>query len=376
MEPRPRSPSISRLGRCAALAAAATLLAALGPAATAGSAERVSIRAVPNGGTAAAAESDGRGAIHLVYVAAGDLFYVRSSDGGATFAPPLRVNSQPGSVTAGAYRTPDVAIGKDGRVHIVWYSDAAKRKLSEDRLGVHYSHLDAAATAFAPTVNLGRARSDNFSVAADGAGRVAVLWTAEGLWVRRSDDGGESFAAAERFAGADPCECCATRARFGEDSTLYSLYRDKADNVRDVFLLASPRAGGLRRSPVSETTWRVDACPMSGASLRPAPAGLIAAWETKGRAYFARLDRAGHRLPPGEIAAPEEGREKYPLALTAADGSTLLAWKSGKRLEWRLYDGAGKPEGAATGQRATSTPQPPAGVVRRDGQFVLFDALD
>ena len=70
-----------------------------------------------------------RGILHLVYYAGdahqGNLFYVRSPDGGATFSPAIRVNSQPGSaIAAGTIRGAQLAIGKAGRVHIAWNGSA------------------------------------------------------------------------------------------------------------------------------------------------------------------------------------------------------------------------------------------------------------
>src|SRR5438046_4166372 len=55
------------------------------------------------------------GTLHLIYFKGddrhGDIFYARSTDGGTTFSPPLRVNSQPDSAVAiGAVRGATLAI--------------------------------------------------------------------------------------------------------------------------------------------------------------------------------------------------------------------------------------------------------------------------
>ena len=80
---------------------------------------------VPQGGIQPQAIVDDKGVIHLVYFNGeprqGDLFYVRSTDGGATFSPPLRVNSQAGSaIAAGTIRGGQIALGENGRVHVAW----------------------------------------------------------------------------------------------------------------------------------------------------------------------------------------------------------------------------------------------------------------
>ena len=155
-----------------------TLVAAAGPL-QADAAGGVKVIQTPNGGIVPDAEVDGRGVIHLVYVSGEDVYYVTSSDRGETFSPPIRVNSEPGTAYGGRYRGPDVAVGKNGQVHVVWYTNAYQRKLPKDQWGVFYTRLNASGTGFEPARNLSRRPSDNFSVAADGRGRVAVFWMAE-----------------------------------------------------------------------------------------------------------------------------------------------------------------------------------------------------
>jgi hypothetical protein len=58
------------------------------------------------------------------------------------------------------------------------------------------------------------------------------------------------------------------------------------------------------------------------------------------------------------------------LALSAPDGTTLVAWKDGGRLGWQLYGEGGKPLGQPG--FAESPGNGAAGVVARDGRFVLF----
>ena len=102
----------------------------------------VDVRRVPNGGFQPDLAVGRDGAIHLVYYSgdpmAGDVFYVRSKDGGVTFSAPVRVNSQPGSAIArGTIRGPQIAAAPDGRVHVAWNGSdaaaAARRRESEDR---------------------------------------------------------------------------------------------------------------------------------------------------------------------------------------------------------------------------------------------------
>lgn len=329
----------------------------------------------PDGGQVPDAEIDDRGIIHLAYVKGGNVYYVRSDDEAKAFTKPLRVNTEANSILApNMYRGPDLALGRQGQVHVIWYNNAYQRGLPHDQWGVQYSHLNAAGAAFVPSRNLNHKPSDNYSVAADGQGNVAVVWMADGLYVNLSHDDGATFSAPRQAPNADTCDCCASRAYFDKDGTLFVLYRDKRDNLRDMYLLVhSKDAEGFLRLRLSGSSWQIDGCPMTGASLTAGRTDeLAAAWETKGRVYFARLDRKGRLQPPGEINGPMTNRlMKWPIALIAPDGSALLAWKSGDSLAWQRYDASGRPQGQL-GSAKTNNPHRFAGVVTRSGNFLLF----
>ena len=109
--PRPLRSSVRRL----LLAIAAISLTAI--SASAAPAPSVSVIRVPSGGIQPQATTGKDGKLHLLYfkgeAARGDLFYVRSNDGGATFSTPIRVNSQEGSaVAAGTIRGGQIALGR------------------------------------------------------------------------------------------------------------------------------------------------------------------------------------------------------------------------------------------------------------------------
>jgi hypothetical protein len=328
----------------------------------------VRVISAPQGGIAPDAEVDKDGVLHLVYVSGEDLYYVKSLDNGGRFSEPMRVNTEPGTVFAGAYRGPDLAVGQDGQMHVIWYTNAYQRKLPPDQWGVHYAHLDASRAAFTPGRNMNHLPSDNYALAADGRGRVALFWMAEKAFVQYSDDGGETFSEAAVLDLADPCECCGSRAYFSPAGDLYFAYRDKRDNMRDMYLLVR-RAGQetFVRQALSRTPWRIEACPMTGTYLAGDREGLAAAWETQGRIYFGLPDAGGQISE--EIQAAEKG--KYPVVLRASDGTTVVAWKEDETLVWQGYDAGGKPAGER-GSMPADAPHRPAGAVTSDGQFLLF----
>ena len=337
-------------------------------------AERVKVVQIAQSGEVPDAEVGTAGDIHLAYVVGQNLYYVKSGDEGKTFSRPIRVNSEAGTVTSGKFRGPDLALGQNRQVHMIWYTTANQRKLPKDQHGVYYSQLGPAKKAFLPSRNLNHRPSDSFSLAADSRGTVAVFWTADGLYTNLSRDGGKTFPEAQLVhTKADPCECCATRAHFSSKGTLFTLYREKANNLRDMHLASQPLGeAGFSLWKISENPWKIEACPITGTFLSDGKeGGLVAAWETKGQIYFAHLDQSGQKRSLGEIPTPGEAVKKYPVVLNAPDGTVLVAWKNRSQLEWQLYDAEGKPQGHL-GQRTSRNPHRPAGVVTNEGNFLLF----
>jgi hypothetical protein len=322
------------------------------------------------------AEIDSAGVIHVAYFADNNIYYTRSSDGGESFSDPLRVNTEAGFASGGRFRGPDIAVGKDDRIHVVWYNDGYRQKRPKQERGVMYSRLDAGTKRFEKARNLNHKPSDNFSLAADDGGRVAVIWMAAGIFVNRSNDGGETFADPINLK-VDPCECCGSRAVYARDGNLTVLYRDKTDNLRDTCLARLPSGSSTISSNVqiSATPWPIESCPMTGGFLNESKAGLIAAWETKGQIYFASPGKNDDGRAPNETRAASNGR--YPVALSTAggkngkDGRILVAWKNDKRLEWQLFDSQNRPVGER-GHFDSMTEHRPAGVVTRAGRILLF----
>jgi len=316
------------------------------------------------------------GVLHVAYVQGNDLYYIRSGDGGATFSTPLRVNSEPGFVSGGMFRGPDLAVDSAGRVHVIWYNDGYRQKRPPEQWGVMYARLDPDSAAFSRSRNLGLRPSDNYSLAVGPSGQVAVLWTAGGLFARLSTDSGTTFGPASQIEPqtVDPCECCATRAMYTPQGELLALYRDKRDNVRDMYLLSGKRtpgqAGTFERLRVSGEAWPINACPMTGSFLSLKPeGGLMAAWETRAHIRAAELGPAGNPTVGQRLEAATVG--KYPLLLCGPDSSLLVAWKHGKMLEWKLYRSVADSSPQA-GSRETDNGDRPAGAVNRQGDFLLF----
>jgi hypothetical protein len=337
-----------------------------------GSMNRVTVIPVPNGGEAADAKITADGTIHLLYNSGDIPYYVKSTDNGATFSAPI-------PAVENAARKPDLvfgasamAVGKGGAVYVAMMTNNWKTKLAGVPEGFVYATLAPGAKAFTPVRSLNNKPSEGFSLAADEKGNVAATWLSGKLYANFSHDGGKTFTPnAEINPSYDPCNCCTTRATYTPDGSLAVLYREETNDQRDMYLVIFGKDGHEKRTLVSETLWKVNACPMTYYSISASKDGYVAAWPTKGEIYFARLDKAGNRLAPGEIKTPgRSGMRTGLTALAAPDGKSLVAWKNVDVLGWQIYDDHGRPESAPGSVKSAG--KGTAGVVDRNGRFILF----
>ena len=283
----------------------AALLAAISPVSAedttdAATSQAVQVRAMhaPNGGIQPQAVVDAGGTVHLVYFKgqprAGDVYYVKSTGGDASFSKPLRVNSQPKSAVAtGTVRGAQLTLGRRGWVHVAWNGSSQARPRGplnpemppdspHNGTPMLYTRLNASGDAFEPQRNVMGftfGLDGGGSVAADKKGNVFVIWHAGSgrsakevnrtVWIAKSSNDGKTF---RREFNADParlgvCGCCGLRSFTGSRGEIYVLYRTATDKVnRDVRLLVS-RGGDSRFRGVTLDTWRIPRCVMSTSAM-------------------------------------------------------------------------------------------------------------
>jgi hypothetical protein len=360
---------------------------------------KVTLLRAPESGIQPQAAMDAKGVLHLIYFRGepgnGDVFYVRSDDGGTTFSRPLRANSQPASVIAtGNIRGAHLAVGKNGRAHVAWMgSGKAGPKGPSNATPMLYARLDDKGTAFEPQRNVIRAApglDGGGSVCADDHGNVYVTWHApepgssgedkRRVWVARSTDEGKTFAdeTPASAEGTGACGCCGMRAFCDTKGNIYFLYRSASLGInRDTYLLISTDRGKKFQSDKVQE-WKVGLCPMSSFALAEGKDVVLAAWETDGQVYCARIDpKSGKRSEP--LPAPGEGKgRKHPVVAGNARGETILVWtegmgwKRGGAVAWQVFDADGTP----TAEKGRSDGVPTWSLVtvitRADGSFAVI----
>ncbi len=362
-------------------------------------AAEVRVQRAPAGALQPQAIMDAGGTLHLVYLKGEpkgcDVFYARRAAGKTTFSQPLRVNSQPGSAVAvGTIRGAQFALGKGGRVQVVWNgSMQATPKPPTQSAPLLYSRLNDTGTAFEPQRNLitGTQHLDGGgTVAADAAGNVYVLWhsappdnkvgeSGRAVFLVRSRDEGRTFEP-ERLVSPEPtgaCGCCGMRAFTDTQGNLFALYRSAANGLnRDMTLLVSRDQGGRFTSqPVHR--WRIAQCPMSSEFFIEARGQVLAAWETEGPVQFA--DVPGADLKQLSVRKPTSvTKGKHPVLAVNAAGETLLVWTEGTgwqrggSVAWQVFGLDGRPVGEPQRRAGLPVWGLAAAVADPDGGFTIL----
>lgn len=329
----------------------------------------------PNSGIQPQTVIDSMGTVHMIYfkgdAKSGDIEYVRRATGSMDFSQPLRVNSDPQSAVAiGTVRGPQLAVGRNGRAYIIWFGPARRSEGHDDSMPVFFARLSDASSSFEPQRNLihfAWGGDGGLSVAADQNGNVYAVWHATGdslgedhrrVYLERSLDDGKTFSreAPVSPAALGACGCCGMRAFVDSRGVLSILFRAAAQSIhRDMTLLTSEDQGKTFQARTM-SSWELNACPMSSASLSEGAGKSFAAWERAGQVYFsplgAQLQELSPAGPSNERASGEQVLRKHPSIAANTRGEVLLAWTEGTgwakggSVAWQLFDATGKPLGA------------------------------
>jgi hypothetical protein len=256
---------LAALALCVAssLAALTLSIASTSVTRTVTSGDRVSVIHIPGADQIVRARVGADRAIHLLLSATDGTQYTKSQDGGVTFSARVPVVEASSRKPGLEFNGEDLAVSRDGRVHVILSSNAWKLKLPQEEWALFYASLAPGAKAFSPVRNLNRQPSEGFSVAADQRGSVSVAFLSGKLFYMVSHDNGETFTARRELDPTfNPCDCCTTSMAYGPDGKLALLYREETNNERDMYLVYR----FIETYPFRQTTHRT-----FSSDERPAP---------------------------------------------------------------------------------------------------------
>lgn len=264
-----------------------------------------------------AVTADGR--VFLAYGSGKDIFVVRSDDGGASFAPPVKVATVP-ALMLGMRRGP----------RVVAHGDRVTVTLPAKDLFA-FSSADAGLTWTGPVAvndvpdSAGEGLHD---LAAAPDGRLFAAWLdlrfgKMALFSSESPDAGRTWTRNEKLYRSPEisiCECCHPTALFDAAGNLAVMWRNSLGGSRDLWLMTRPAGSPRFTAPVKQGagTWKLNGCPMDGGDIVARDDGAFdTVWQRAGEVFLQSGSAPELRLASG----------KQPVAV-----GPLVVWQKGSDL--------------------------------------------
>jgi hypothetical protein len=220
-----------------------------------------------------------------VKTAAGlELRHQRSTDGGRTWSPPVRLPAEAGDLKS-AHRGMDPQVAAHGDRLVAVWTRAGTSPWGTGPLGTAVSSDGGRTWSVGPNpADDGATDGHGFAdLATDDAGVFYMVWLdsrdgAPGLRGAVSRDGGRRWSKNETL-DARTCECCWNRLATSPSGSAAVLYRDA--DPRDLAVASSTDGGKSwgRRGTAGAFGWSFNGCPHVGGGLAYTGTGLAAlAW--------------------------------------------------------------------------------------------------
>ena len=250
------------------------------------------------------------GSVHLVFGVGDEVFHCRSLDGGESFDQP-KMAFRADNLSLGMRRGPRIAETKDALTVTV-----IGGKLGKGRDGdlVAWRSTDRGATWSGPArVNdsADSAREGLHAMASSPEGSVWCAWLdlrekRTEVYAAQSIDGGATWSRnilVYRSPDGNVCECCHPTIVAGDDA-VHVMFRNSLAGNRDMYVTTSKDDGKtfLPAKKLGEGSWKLDGCPMDGGMMAVGPKdSLISVWRRDGEVFsIASHDSRERSLGKGE----------------------------------------------------------------------------
>lgn len=297
-----------------------------------------------------------------------ELLYRRAPAGLLAFTAPVRVNSVPGEVWGFAVSKPELAVGGDGTIHVLFPANAKQAGSGKGILVARYSRstdggksFEASRTLNSPATNdLSAVMHGGFAAAhafgtivAAGERDVHAYWidtrfmkpedTAGAIFAADSRDGGSTFSADRPIQRSEACPCCQLAVVTQNDAVFLASRQVYAGGTRDSAVSRSGDDGASFGAPVraGEARWKLDGCPLKRTVVATDGDYVYTAWFTgatpPGGVFFLRSRDGGGSFDAALPMHPAAAISDAPSIAAAPGGRVVVAWHGKTGGERRVF---------------------------------------
>ena len=343
----------------------------------------------------------------MSHLAATNLYFARSTDGGRTFTPPTQVNAANGDVWGFPVSKPRIVVGSNGTIHVFYPGNAVSPSNGKPvAIALYTRSTDAGRTFAAPQRLNTMVAGDNSNVisgglanghvfgtmAVDSKQNVFAMWldtrdmykegTSAKVYMAISRDDGRFFSADLETFPADVCPCCQLTAFVDSQDRLYIGSRQVDQGFRDSTIAMSTDGGRtfMPRQRIVGNRWVINGCPLKPTVVVANGKNVYATYFTGGESpqgvYFVRSADGGKTYSSPMLVHPGAVVSDAPV-MTLAGGNLHLVWQaklagSARRLYTRASSNGGRSFGPVQELPAQQgAVQLPVVAARSDGQVQL-----
>jgi hypothetical protein len=299
------------------------------------------------------------GTVHLVFGVGETVQYARSTDGGQTFSKPgeaFRVSNMP----LGRRRGPRV-VAVEGAVVVT--AIGGQQGKGRDGDVEAWRSIDGGKSWSGPVrVNdvAASAREGLHAMAAGPDGAVWCTWLdlrekQMEIYAAKSTDGGATWSSnicVYRSPDGHVCECCHPSIAVDRNG-VHVMFRNWLDGNRDMYV-ATSKDGGQSFSDATKLglgVWKLDACPMDGGMLASGENGtLVTVWRRDKQVFYASTAGGKEQLlGTGEQPWVSSSPSGPIIVWTSGrEGADLWLQRAGTKQPQKLTSSAGFPMVAAS----------------------------